>query len=195
MVKVVFAYWIAVVLASIGGGCGGGGAPADMWTDPGADFRDGSRLIARTFSYPGSPALFVGIFDRARGVECEFGVATDNKLRCLPADGVGPVDPTTVEPADQWQEGVEAAGAGTGRVLRNEIHATDGGIFPNRISGDFIDAGFGQPCNPDVVSPPGDRGDGVCLPGSAFAGDNFFSGAGCSVELASAAANPMPFVV
>jgi hypothetical protein len=207
-------WWLALVSSACGagggragaggggagtGGAGGGGASVPGgtgggWTSPEPNFHNGSRLVARTFSFPGTAPLIAGIYDRQERVECEFRAATDGKLRCLPANSVGPADPATVEPSERWQEGVEIAPATTGRVGRNEIHSTDGGQFANWISGELRDTQFGQPCRPDTTRPMDGTGDGLCLPSFAAVG-GFFSDAACGQPLASVDGNWTPFVV
>jgi hypothetical protein len=45
---------------------------------------DGDRLVARTLSYPGGSAIQIDWYDQELDTPCEFGVAADGQLRCLP---------------------------------------------------------------------------------------------------------------
>ena len=67
-------------------------------------FTDGSRLVAQSFSSPGTVPLFVGIYDRSEGVACAFGPAADGSLRCLPKDSRRGGDPGALgcRGADAW---------------------------------------------------------------------------------------------
>ena len=183
-------------MAGAGGVDGTGGAGGAGWMALEPDFHDGARLVARSFSFAGTPSLFVGIYDRERAVECEFRATPDGKLRCLPATAIGPADPATVMPLEQWQEGVEAAAtAPIGRLVLNQILSADGGRFPNWVSGEFRDVGFGQPCRPNTSWQPDGTGEGFCLPIYAAAGGIFFSDAACSQPLASIDSGLQPWLV
>jgi len=61
---------VAIALVSCGGGGGGrSGPPA------GADFTEGSRLIARWFQAPGAPPVLVGWYDPQLRFNCSFSPA------------------------------------------------------------------------------------------------------------------------
>lgn len=56
--------------------------------DGGADSADGCRLSARYVSFEGGEPVHVGWYDSVLETPCEFEVAADGLLRCLP-DGAG----------------------------------------------------------------------------------------------------------
>jgi hypothetical protein len=101
-----------------------------------------------------------------------------------------------VEPLEQWQEGVEMhAEAAIGRLLRNEIHSSDGGQFPNWISGDYFDPEFGEPCRANTSQMRDGTGEGLCLPNYAPFGGIFFADSACSVPLANADIGASPLLI
>jgi len=168
------------------GGSGGGGAPINM----GLDFRDGTRLVARTYSFTGTAPLFVGIYDRQEKVDCEFSRATDDKLRCLPLNA------TTLDPISRWQEGVAASGLDvSGRVALAQIHSADGGRFPNWITGEIYDTGSGKPCRAIVRGDVASSLSGLCLPSFASSTGAYFSDSRCTQPLASISGSETPGVV
>src|SRR5438876_5831504 len=57
-----------------------GKAPSDYL----AEFSSGTRLKARFYAAAGMPDAFAGFFDGELGVWCDFLLASDDKLRCLP---------------------------------------------------------------------------------------------------------------
>ncbi len=167
-------------------GTGGGGAPINM----GLDFRDGTRLVARTYSFTGTAPLFVGIYDRQEKVDCEFSRATDDKLRCLPLNA------TTLDPISRWQEGVAASGPDvSGRVALAEIHSADGGRFPNWITGEIYDTGSGKPCRAIARGDAASALSGSCLPPFASSTGAHFSDSRCTQPLASISGSEAPGVV
>jgi hypothetical protein len=46
---------------------------------------DGARLVARTLTFPGGASVQVGWFDQELETPCDFELAADGRLRCLPA--------------------------------------------------------------------------------------------------------------
>ena len=167
-------------------GTGGGGAPINM----GLDFRDGTRLVARTYSFTGTAPLFVGIYDRQEKVDCEFSRATDDKLRCLPLNAA------TLDPISRWQEGVAASGPDvSGRVALAQIHSADGGRFPNWITGEIYDTGSGKPCRAITRGDAASAQSGSCLPPFASSTGTYFSDSRCTQPLASISGSEAPGVV
>jgi len=63
---------------------GDGGAPAHAV--PLAGYASGSRLRARVLDGGGEPVRFEGFVDTKLGVRCDFAVAQDGVVRCLPTD-------------------------------------------------------------------------------------------------------------
>lgn len=171
-----------------GAGSSSGGA-AGQGTLVGPTFSDGTRLKAQSYSFEGTAPLFVGIYDAQEKVACEFRQATDGKLRCLPANAIGAVDPATVLPPERWQEGTEMVGPATGlRLRQSRIGSTDGGAFPNWLSGPLADDDRGEPCLPDTTREVDGTGAGLCLPRNVASARGIdFSDAGCTQVLATTA--------
>ncbi len=67
---------------------GAGACPEGPEGDPPADYlaelASGTRLEARYFAAAGLPQLLAGFFDTELGDWCDFMIASDDKLRCLP---------------------------------------------------------------------------------------------------------------
>lgn len=166
-------------MADAGGAAADGGGPGAM---VGPTFVDGTRLVAQTYSFPGTEPLFVGIFDRQENAACAFRIASDGQLRCLPQRKPNLPDPA---PADRWQAGTELAVAATGlRLRQRRIVSLDGSAFPSWISGELLDDDSSEPCQPDITREKDGTGEGVCLPRHALATGIFFADAACTVPLA-----------
>jgi hypothetical protein len=174
------------------GGGWGGSAGVGALSEP--TFQDGSRLVAQTYLAAGAAPLFVGIYDRQERVACEFRVATDGKLRCLPVGQGSVPDP---EPADRWLEGTEVMGADTGLRLRRFLVLTpDGGAFPNWVSGELADDVYRKPCHPSATREADGTGEGVCLPTYGFLAGLYFADAACTQPLAEGSAKGvMPVLI
>lgn len=178
-----------------GGGAGatGGGGGAEASIPIGPTFVDGTRLVAQTYSFPGTAPLFVGIFDRQEKVACAFRTASDGQLRCLP-----PSQPNVPEPmpAERWQAGTEMAVAATGlRLRQHRIIGADGSSFPSWISGELMDETSSQPCRPDTTREQDGTGEGVCLPRHAVATGVFFADAACTVAAAQHETDLVPLLI
>ena len=182
--------------ATAGSGGTAGETPGDtggMGAPIGPTFVDGTRLVAQTYSFPGTAPLFVGIFDRQEKVACAFRAASDGQLRCLPPSKLNVPDPP---PADRWLAGSEVAVAATGlRLRQHRIVALDGSSFPNWISGELMDDSVSEPCSPDTTREKEGTGEGVCLPRYALATGIFFADASCTVPVAQPFMGPMPLIV
>lgn len=191
--------------AASGGGVSGGGASGSggaggalaVVTPPDATFTDGTRLVARTYAYPGTAPLFVGIYDRQEKVDCEYRLTTDGKLRCVPAKTVGTVDPATVPPLERWQEGTEQPRRGSaGRLRQNQVVAADGSAFPSYVSGELFDDTTDEPCRPDTTRELDGTGTGACLPRHAANHGIIFADAQCTSPLAVAETpGPIPLLI
>ena len=83
----------------VGGSSGGVGGSSGMTTCPEgpsgpkpsdylSQFGSGSRLKARFAKAQGAPPVFEGFFDTKLSVACDFRVASDDKLRCLPREAI-----------------------------------------------------------------------------------------------------------
>lgn len=167
-----------VAFASLAASACGNSPPTSPVDAP--TFADGTRLLARSYSYPGTAPLFVGVYDQQAMSPCSFRIARDGKLRCMP----GYVDPALDDAPEQWVEGTEQAGdEPTPRLRSHYVVSTDGGRFPNRVSGDLYDAQASWGCNP--VPRGMDQPQGVrCLPRYVTAPEFFFADAACSESLA-----------
>ena len=152
-------------------------------------FTDGSRLVAQTYSFPGTETLFAGIYNRVERTTCEFSTAADGKQRCLPD-----VYPTP-EPVSRWVEGGPMPGpAAAGRLRRHDMVSADGGRFPSWWS--LYDSRYGAPCVPGLVPDVDGTADGRCLPPHAvIVGNLFFADAGCTAPLALFHEDEQPFMI
>lgn len=184
-------------ISGTGGAAGGAGGTLAVVTPPDATFTDGTRLVARTYAYPGTAPLFVGIYDRQEKVDCEYRLTTDGKLRCVPAKTVGTVDPATVPPLDRWQEGTEQPRRGSaGRLRQNQVVAADGSAFPSYVSGELFDDTTDEPCRPDTTRELDGTGTGACLPRHADDHGIIFADAQCTSALAVAETpGPVPLLI
>jgi hypothetical protein len=165
----------------------GGGIPV------GPTFVDGTRLVAQTYSFPGTPPLFVGVFDRQEKVACLFRAASDGQLRCLPPRKPNVPDPM---PADRWQAGTEMAGAANGlRLRQHRIVGSDGSSFPSWLGGELLDEASSEPCRPDTTREEDGTGQGICLPRHALATGIFFADATCTSAAAQQEGDIVPLLI
>jgi hypothetical protein len=142
---------------------------------------DGTRLIARSYSFPGTEPLFVNVYDKEEKTACSFRTARDGKLRCMPEY----VDPALDTTPEHWVEGTEQPGdEQTPRLRSNHVASADGGLFPNRVSGELYDAEGAWACNP-VPRSKDQPFDARCLPHYAGGTGFFFADASCSEALAA----------
>jgi hypothetical protein len=178
---------VALVVALAASACGNSPPQGPA---AGPAFTDGTRLVARSYSFPGTEPLFIGVFDRQEMTPCSFRTARDGKLRCLPVY----LDPALDDAPEQWVEGTEQPGdESTPRLRSHHVVSADGGRFPNRVSGELYDAQSSWGCSP--VPRGKDQAQGVrCLPRYVSAPDFFFADASCSESLAMALGAQSPMV-
>jgi hypothetical protein len=143
---------------------------------------DGTRLVARMYSFPGTAPLFAGIHDLQKNEACAFARAGDGQIRCLPADAK---KATTAVP-EEWVVGTEQADEqATGRLRSHWIVSADGGRFPNRLTGELYDtqAHRPRPCRP-TTRPAGQPAETRCLSQHVLASGVDFADAACTMPLA-----------
>lgn len=167
---------VTATLASVLIACGN--SPPAM--EPAPSFTDGTRLVARAYSFPGAEPLFVGVYDQEEKVACTFRTAHDGKLRCMPTY----VDPALDSTPEHWVEGFEQPGdESTPRLRSHHVASADGGSFPNRVSGELYDSQASWGCSP-VARSKDQPSDARCLPRYAGGTGFYFANPGCTEALA-----------
>ena len=166
-----------------------GGSPGEMTPETDLGVTDGTRLVARTFSFPGTPPLFAGIYDRVERTPCHFAPTADGRLRCVPDAA------PALEPLDRWVDGVAMhADKGRGPIFRHDVLSADGGRFPYRWG--LFDWRFSASCAPLFDDARADGTvEGSCLPSYASVTNLFFADARCSTPLASMLTGDEPVIV
>jgi hypothetical protein len=146
----------------------------------GVSYTDGTRLVARAYSFPGAEPLFVGVYDKEEKMACTFRTAGDGKLRCMPTY----VDPALDATPEHWVEGTEQPGdESTPRLRSHHVTSADGGRFPNRVSGELYDAQASWGCSP-VVRDKDKPAEARCLPRYAGGTGFYFANPSCTEALA-----------
>lgn len=174
-------FWVAlgaVLTACDAGAHDDGDPPQNAAPYAPTGFRDGSRLVGRTLSFPGTEPLLIGVHDTLTGRDCAFVPEANNasEYRCQTSDArtEGVRGKLVVDPSDRT-------------LSTSWIQSDDGSRFPPAGKGgaQIVDTRWDVPC---WVQSAEEGMEVACVPEAAI-GSLFFSDATCTMPLAYASSH------